>query len=439
MMPINADLSLLADLFAKALLFLDRAAVQGQIAVILASLFVSGLVAKRVAMHYKGTSEEIDRGDVSFPMWKRYGLPFLSNILFPLIGIISLLVARQVWRLQGWFAGLLTLTLEIMVLYLIYRVTLGVLYALFPDEQIRRYHKRLFGPLFAIIVIGIVISQLADLGALGRLVMGTLYDNPVTLGALLLATIGLYFWITGAWALQDVSSHAIKTRTSADTSNVDAYLTLGRYTMILVGLLVVFSALNLNPATVAAILGGLAVGISFGLREIVSNFVSGIWLLIERSVRPGDLIEVDGVPGTVVELSMRATTIRTAENVLLIVPNQKLFTSTVKTYTRDDRSIRGLIIFRVSPGNDSDRVMKIMLEAAQQHELICEDPSPSVAFEDLTPTYAQYRLAYWVDDLSDRLKVSSAIRIAVRTRFEQEEIQFLPHTTVLTGGVEVID
>jgi len=380
--------------------------------------------------------DEIDHGESSIPRWKQYGLPLVANIVFPVIGILLLLVIRQIWSLQEWFAGLITLALEIMLLYLVYRLFLGLLYALFPDQQIRRYHRRLFGPLFAVFVIGIVLSQLADLGQLGRIVVGTLYDNPVTLGALLLATVGLYFWITGAWALQDVSSHAIKTRTGADTSNVDAYLTLGRYLVILAGLLVVFSALNLNPATVAAVLGGLAVGISFGLREIVSNFVSGIWLLVERSVRPGDIIEVDGTTGTVIELTMRATIVRTFEGVLLIVPNQKLFTSTVKTFTHDDRSFRAIVLFRVSPENPAEEVMQIMLKAAQGYSEILSDPEPSVAFLDVSPTYAEYRLAFWLNDISDRLRVSSDLRSIVMARFSEEKIELLPHAAIVAGGLE---
>ena len=266
-MPDEANFTPLFDLITKVLLFLDRSSVQGQLVAILASLLVSGLVAKRIMVAISPMLKEIDRAESAMPRWRQFGLPLAANIVFPVICILLLLVIRQIWQFQEWYAGLITLALEILLLYLIYRLFLGMLYAFLPDEQMRRYHRRLFGPLFAVVVIGIILNQLADLGQLGRIVVGTLYDNPVTLGALLLATIGLYFWITGAWALQDVSSHAIKTRTGSDSSNVEAYLTLGRYVVILAGLLIVFSALNLNPSTVAAVLGGLAVGISFGLRE----------------------------------------------------------------------------------------------------------------------------------------------------------------------------
>jgi small-conductance mechanosensitive channel len=338
-MPDEANFAPLLDLVIKVLVFLNRSAVRGQVVAILASLLVAGLVAKRIMMAANPALKAIDSGESSLPRWRQYSLPLVVSIIFPVIGILLLLASRQLRQGRAWYAGLITLAIETMLVYLVYRLFLGLLYALLPDRQIRRYHQRLFAPLFAVFVIGVILSQMADLGELGRIMVGTLYDNPVTLGALLLATVGLYFWITGAWALQDVTSHTIKARTGADTSNVDAYLTLGRYILILAGLLVVFSALNLNPATVAAVLGGLAVGISFGLREIVSNFVSGIWLLIERSVRPGDIIEVDGTTGTVVELTMRATMVLTFDGMLLIVPNQKLFTSTVKTFTHSDRSI----------------------------------------------------------------------------------------------------
>ncbi len=435
-MPSEVDFSPLSDLIDTVLLYLDRSTVQGQLAAVLISLLVAGLVAKRVLTAAAPTLAAIDQSDRSYPPWQRYGLPLAISIIFPILGIILLLASRQIWRLMGWYAGLVTLALEIMALYLIYRLIIGLLYALFPDEQIRRYHRRLFSPFFAVLVLVIILSQLADLGELGQIVVGSLYDNPVTVGALLLATIGLYFWITGAWAVQEITSQVIKTRTEADTGNVDAYLTLGRYILVLIGLLIVFSALNLNAATVAAVLGGLAVGVSFGLREIVSNFVSGIWLLIERSVRPGDIIEVDDTTGTVVELTMRATIVRTFDGVLLIVPNQKLFTSTVKTFTRDDRSFRGLVFFRVSTENPAEKVMQIMLKVAQDHSEILPDPEPTVTFQDVGPTYAEYRLAFWLNDISDRLRVSSELRSIVMNSFSEEEIELLPQTAIVAGGLE---
>ena len=432
-MPNETDFSPLSDLIDKAIIFLDRSSVQGQLVAILAVLLIAGLIAKRMTSAASATLESIDQSDRPRPRWQRYGLPLAVNIVFPLSGIILLLLIGEIWRIQGWYAGLITIAFDILIIYFFYRLAIGLLYALFPDQQVRRYHRRLFGPLFAVFVIGLVLSQLADLGEMGQVVVGTLYDNPVTLGALLLATVGLYFWITSVWAVQDVSSQAIKARISTDTSSVDAYLTLGRYILILIGLLIVFSALNLNPATVAAILGGLAVGLSFGLREIVSNFVSGIWLLIERSVRPGDIIEVDGTTGTVVELTMRATIVRTYDNVLLIVPNPKLFTSTVKTFTHDDRSIRGLVFIRVSPDNSADQVMRIMQEVVQEHPLICEDPAPSVTFEDFNLTVAEFRLAFWLDDISNRISVSSELRSAISVRFAEEKIELLPQTAIVAG------
>ena len=112
------------------------------------------------------------------------------------------------------------------------------------------------------------------------------------------------------------------------------------------------STLGFNLSALALIGGGLSVGIGFGLQELIANFISGILLLFEQSLRLGDIIEVDGQRGTVSQLRMRATVLRTIDNVEVFVPNKTLLTSTVATYTHSDRVVRRIIPVGVSYGSD---------------------------------------------------------------------------------------
>ena len=118
--------------------------------------------------------------------------------------------------------------------------------------------------------------------------------------------------------------------------------------------------------------------------------------------------------------------VRTYDGVMLIVPNQKLFTSTVKTFTHQDRSIRGVVLFRVSPKNPAEQVMQIMLASAKNHPEVLKDPAPSAAFQDVTPTYSEYRLAFWLDDISNRTRISSELRSTILMQFHEDNIELLP-------------
>lgn len=123
-------------------------------------------------------------------------------------------------------------------------------------------------------------------------------------------------------------------------------------------------------------------GIGFGLQELVANFISGILLLFEQSIRPGDVIEINNKVGRVEKLRIRSTTVRTNDNVEIIVPNQALLTSSVTTYTHSDRSVRIHIPVGVSYKSDPVEVRQVLLGAARRHGLVRANP-PSIVFIEI--------------------------------------------------------
>src|SRR5262249_48406702 len=130
------------------------------------------------------------------------------------------------------------------------------------------------------------------------------------------------------------------------------------------------------------------VGLGFGLQEIVSNFVCGIILLLERPIRVGDIVTVSDMTGRVDRINIRATTIINGENQSIIVPNRAFITGDLVNWTLKDKIIRVSIRVRVAHGTDPDQVADVLLAVAREDDDVLRNPVPASAMEDLSE-YAQ--------------------------------------------------
>lgn len=133
--------------------------------------------------------------------------------------------------------------------------------------------------------------------------------------------------------------------------------------------MVVFGTLGVNLTSLALIGTGLSVGIGFGLQQIIANFISGIVLLFEQSLRPGDVVEVNNQVGTVEKLNIRSTIIRTNDNVEIIVPNETFLTSQLTTYTKSDPLVRVSVPVGVGYDSNPKQVQQILMDTAVSHPL----------------------------------------------------------------------
>src|SRR5690606_2751967 len=155
---------------------------------------------------------------------------------------------------------------------------------------------------------------------------------------------------------------------------------ISNYAIVGIGVLTAASILGFDLSALAIIGGGLSVGIGFGLQELVANFIRGILLLFEQTLRPGDMVEVGGQRGTVNQLRMRATVLRTADNVEVLVPNKTLLTSTVANYTTINRTALRTLSVGVSYAADPQRVRDVLMNIANSHGQVLNTPAPAVFF-----------------------------------------------------------
>lgn len=172
------------------------------------------------------------------------------------------------------------------------------------------------------------------------------------------------------------------------------------YIILFVGFLISLLALGIKLTELALVASALGVGIGLGLQGLVNNFVSGIMILLEKSLKVGDFIELaDGMVGEVKEIQMRATLIRTNDNIDVLIPNATLTSGMVTNWTLSDNLRRFRIPFSVAYGSDKDIVRQAVLEAAREvkYTLDVEGKEPKVWMTGFGDSSLNFTLGVWVE------------------------------------------
>ena len=238
-------------------------------------------------------------------------------------------------------------------------------------------------------------------GGLGDVTLFDLGGTPVTGGDILRVLIILIV----AFLLSRGIRHAIGRVSDRDSAGTQASLyTVGRlthYTIIIFAVIIALSTIGLDFGKLALIAGALSVGIGFGLQAIVSNFVSGLIILFEHSLRVGDYIELDtGLTGTVKSINVRSTLINTNDNIDIVVPNSEFVTTRLTNWTLGERILRVRIPFGVAYGSDKELVRKAAQEAAGEVSYTLTNMKgrdPEVWLVDFGESSLDFLLLVWVN------------------------------------------
>jgi small-conductance mechanosensitive channel len=197
------------------------------------------------------------------------------------------------------------------------------------------------------------------------------------------------------------------------------------YVAGLVVLMFAIMVLGIDFSSIALVAGALSVGIGFGLRTVVENFVAGLLLLIERPIKTGDWIIVGATEGIVKSISVRSTEIETFDRASVIVPNSALIASPVINWTHKNRIARVIVKLSVLPGADARVIERVLLACAAEAEHVMKHPVPSVIFRAIGQEKLDFELRCFVSDTDFYLSTLSAINFAVDAALRKEQIQAL--------------
>ncbi|MCA9578435.1 MAG: mechanosensitive ion channel [Polyangiales bacterium] len=245
----------------------------------------------------------------------------------------------------------------------------------------------------------------------------------LSLGAIVAAALILVFVGYFARFVRFVIDQEVMTRLEVGRDVSGSVSRLVGYAVVAIGVIAALSAVGIQGAQLAMLAGALSVGIGFGLQNIVSNFISGLILMVERPVKIGDFIEVGSLVGEVTSIGIRASTILGIDGAEVIMPNAELISKEVVNWTLSDRSRRVSVDVGVAYGTDPHRVSAVLADACANHATILDKPAPSILFMGFGNSSLDFRVNCWVGEYADHHKLRSDITHWVHDALYREAIE----------------
>jgi potassium efflux system protein len=380
--------------------YLQRPAVLVQVLGVLAVFGIDHLIRRRL---HRGTS--------------------MARRRVPLIVMVLLMQALAL-ALVGQPFGLV---LVFLALFLGWR-GLGVIRILLgrfiQPQQLQLLDTRLIRPAYLLIATLLVLRLFDNLQDLAVIPIGDWLGSDVSLGNLFVAGLILYLLVMGRGPPAHGLAWLVQRSVGISDGSRRAMALMIRYLVVAVGIVWALDRVGFNRTAILTVAGGLSVGLGFGIKEVFSNFVSGLWLLFEGSVRPGEVLVIDGDPCEVRSLGLRAAVLwRNRDNAELVIPNQTFFTTTTTTYTGSDSLRRTQVLVGAAYRHDPGEVLTLLEATARGIDRVLAYPPPKALILEYGESSVNYALRFWIASPMDNVSICSDVHSAVWQAFHEHGIE----------------
>jgi small-conductance mechanosensitive channel len=359
-------------------------------------------------------------------------LALIAGTIANLVGAVGFAMLVVMGTLQSIFAAVLfwvaaMLLRAIVRVVLLTRTARHLAIVRLHDDTVRR---SLFRLIHIVTVLGWAEMTLEGFGALDAAFDGLkkIVDSKISIGDFSVSPGDVLIFFVVVWLTFKISQ-LLRFIFEADVlPHMDlprgvpgAITRVSHYAIVVVGVMIGASAAGLDFSRINLIVGALGVGIGFGLQNVVNNFVSGLILLFERPIRVGDKVQLATLFGTVKNIGMRASVVRTFQGAEVIVPNANLISAEVVNWTLSDDRRRMELAVGVAYETDPQVVIDILVAVANDHPEVMSNPEPAALFLGFGASSLDFQLRAWTR--TDYVQVSSDLLVAVNDALAEAGIE----------------
>ncbi len=248
-------------------------------------------------------------------------------------------------------------------------------------------------------------------------------EVPITLNKLIQAAFIAYTVHIALLGIESFYSERIRKK-GIDWGKGHTIFQILKYFIWVITIVIILSSLGLSVNVLLAGSAALFVGLGFGLQTLFNDFVSGLIILFEGTIRVNDVVEIeDGIIGRVQEIGLRTSKILTRDNIIMIIPNNNFTGKNVINWSYNEHKTRFKVDVGVAYGSDVRLVEKILIDCAQENEKIYTNPKPFVYFNDFGESSLDFSLFFWIDESFWVEKVRSDLRFAIDKKFRENGVE----------------
>jgi len=249
-------------------------------------------------------------------------------------------------------------------------------------------------------------------------------DSEISIGTIVVFFASFYLLVVVSKNVRLILLNKILAKSKLKKSFRESIANGVRITMMLIGTIIIIQAVGIDLSALSLLAGALGVGIGFGFQKVTDNLISGLTILVEEPIKVGDRVEVGEVSGDIVNISLRATTIVTNDNISIIVPNSEFISSQVINWSHNNRIIRFRLPVGVSYEEDPEIIKKLLLEVADENPNVQKEPKPKVFFEKFGDSSLDFKLGIWTSSHTDKPEfIRSEINYAIFKKFKENNIK----------------